>query len=159
MKKVWVICFASLFLTGCTAADTWETVADEPDAVVMAVPAEVSLELPDRAASPVLSSDTQKVYLCEDYEIILENHTAGDLSGTVRSLTGFEREALTVIKTSQETADRYEFVWACAGEKGERLGRAVILDDGQYHYCLSVLRDLESDPGELESLFASFRLV
>jgi len=159
MKKVWVFCFLTLFLTGCAAADTWETIADEPDAAVMAVPGEVFLELPEEAASPVLHSDMQQVYLCEDYEIILENHTAGDLTRTIRSLTGFDREGLTVIKTAQGTADRYEFVWACAGEKGERLGRAVILDDGQYHYCLSVLRDSGTDPEGIEPLFASFRLI
>ena len=159
MKKCWMMLLLFLLLTGCGAEDTFETIADEPVAPAMAETAQVFVELPEEAVAPVLQNDTHQVYLCEDYEIILENHAAGDLTRTIRGLTGFDREGLTVIKTTQGTAERYEFVWACAGEKGERLGRAVILDDGQYHYCLSVLRDSGTDPEGMESLFASFRLI
>ena len=97
MKKVWVFCLLVFLLTGCAAEDTWETVADEPDAPAMAVPGKISVMLPEEAAAPVLYSDTQQVYLCEGYEIVLENHSSGDLSRTIRSLTGFAREELTVI--------------------------------------------------------------
>ena len=40
---------------------------------------------------------------------------------------------------------RYEFVWAAAGEDGERLGRGVILDDGSYHYCLTAMRPADPE--------------
>jgi hypothetical protein len=33
--------------------------------------------------------------------------------------------------------ERYEFVWTSAVDGGEQIGRATILDDGDYHYVLS----------------------
>ena len=59
-------------------------------------------------------------------------------------------------------SDRYEFVWVSAGETGERLGRGVILDDGSYHYVMTVLRDAESTENSQivwNDVFASFRLA
>ena len=57
---------------------------------------------------------------------------------------------------------RYDFVWASAGENGDMLGRAVILDDGNYHYCLSVQRP--ADPEKTSQVvwsqvFQSFSLA
>ena len=66
------------------------------------------------------------------------------------------------MQTQRDGVDRYEFVWVSAGEKGERLGRAVILDDGNYHYCMSVLRDADSTEKTQivwRDVFASFTLV
>ena len=48
------------------------------------------------------------------------------------------------METQWDGVSRYEFVWVSAGERGDRLGRAVILDDGDYHYCMSVLRDADA---------------
>ena len=53
-------------------------------------------------------------------------------------------EALTVLETEQDGAKRYDFVWASAADQGEQLGRAVILDDGSYHYTMTVLRDADT---------------
>ena len=100
-------------------------------------------------------------YYCEDYEIVLETLSSGDLSATIRQISGQEKDRLTIMQTETEDVQRYEFVWAAAGEKGDRLGRAVILDDGQYHYCLSALRDTDSETTAQivwNEVFSSFRL-
>ena len=152
----------ALLLSGCGAKETLETVADDiPLQPVLAQPAQISVRLPDNAVSPVLESDTQQLYFCEDYEIAIETRSSGDLSGTITALTGFAPEQLTVMHTSPEGVDRYEFVWAAAGEDGDRLGRGVVLDDGSYHYCMSVLRDAENPKKSQvvwSDVFSSFAL-
>ena len=64
------------------------------------------------------------------YEIMVETMASGDLNTTIRALCGYDKELLTIFETRQEDGDRYDFVWTTTGEKGDRLGRAVILDDG-----------------------------
>lgn len=150
----------SLLLCGCGAQETFETVADEILQPVMAQPREISVRLPDNAVAPVLEAEGQQLYISEDYEILIETLSAGDINATVRSLSGYEKDQLTVMETQVQDVTRYEFVWACAGEKGDRLGRAVILDDGDYHYCLSVLRNVDTKSQVVWSdVFASFALM
>ncbi len=94
----------------------------------------------------VVETDAGQLYVTDDYEIALETLDGGDLNGTLQALSGRTAEELTVLETRTEDGmKRYEFVWACAGEEGDRLGRAVILDDGNYHYCLSVLRPADPE--------------
>ena len=163
MKKIIVMLMMSLLLSGCGAKETLETVADDiPLQPVLAEPAQISVRLPDNAVSPVLESDSEQVYLCEDYEISIETRASGDLGGTITALTGFDPEQLTVMHTKQDDADRYEFVWVSAGEMGDRLGRGVVLDDGSYHYCMSVLRDAEDQKKSQvvwSDVFSSFCLA
>lgn len=162
MKKIWVILPLVLLLQGCGAEDTLETISDELVQSVMASPRQITVRLPDDTVAPVLESDQEQVYLCQDYEILVETMASGDLNETVRHLSGYEKEKLTLVQTEQEDVKRYEFVWVSAGEEGERLGRAVILDDGNYHYCLSVLRDADSTANSQivwSDVFQSFGLV
>ena len=162
VKKIATALLLALLLSGCGAKETLETVADDiPLQPVLAQPAQISVRLPDNAVSPVLESDTQQLYFCEDYEIAIETRSSGDLSGTITALTGFAPEQLTVMHTSPGGVDRYEFVWAAAGEDGDRLGRGVVLDDGSYHYCMSVLRDAENPKKSQvvwSDVFSSFAL-
>lgn len=158
MKLVWMGIGLIWLLTGCAAQDTFETIADEPELAVMAAPAEVGITLPEEAAVSAMQSEDRQIYLCDAYEIILETCSSGDLGRTIRSLSGFEREELTVMKTLDGTLDRYEFVWAAASGEGQRQGRAVILDDGNYHYCLSVLWNADTGPYDWETLCGSFHL-
>ena len=163
VKKIAMALMLALLLSGCGAEETLETVADDiPLQPVMAEPAEISVRLPDNAVSPVLESDTEQVYLSEDYEIAIETRSSGNIGGTITALTGFAPEQLTIMHTKQESADRYEFVWVSAGENGDRLGRAVVLDDGSYHYCMSVLRDAENQKKSQvvwSDVFSSFSLT
>ncbi len=161
MKRLGILLAAVLLLSGCGAEDTFETISDEIVAPVMAQPREITVQLPKDAALPVLESDSQKVYMCENYEIVIEKRPAGDLNATVQALSGYAIGELTLMQTQQQGLDRHEFVWVCTGETGDRLGRAVILDDGDYHYCMSVLRDA---PGDLKGkswngVFQSFSVI
>ena len=72
----------------------------------------------------------------------------GDLNATMRALTGFSREQLTVMETERSDFKRYDCVWSTAGEGGDHVARAVILDDGYYHYAVTVMADFAS-AGEL----------
>jgi len=158
MKFIWIWALVALTMTGCAAAETFETVSDEVILPVMAQPREIVLELPQDAAAPVLENEERQIYLGEDYELMVQILPGGDLDSTVRTLSGYEKETLTLIQTQWESVSRYDFVWACAGENGDRLGRGTILDDGTYHYCLTVLKDA-SGRKDWEPVFASFNTV
>lgn len=149
-----------VLLCGCGAKETFETISDEPVQEVMAQPREISVRLPDNAVAPVLESDAQQVYMSEYYEIVIETLASGDLDATVRSLCGYDKENLTIMETQWDNVTRYDFVWAAAGEKGDRLGRGVVLDDGKHHYCMTVLRDAdETSQVVWRDVFASFTLL
>lgn len=158
--KRWLCCLLPvLMLCGCGAEETLETVADEWMVPAMAQPREVALRLPENLVMPVLEDADRKMYLGKDYEIMVETMASGDLDATLRSLTGYTGNRLTVIKTGQDDVERYDFVWTAAGEQGERLGRGTILDDGDYHYCLTVLRDEDEALVVWQDVFESFALV
>lgn len=163
MKRIWIAAALTLLLCGCGGEETLETVSDDFSQVpVLGVPREISVRLPDNAVAPVLESDSEQVYLCEDYEIVIETRASGDLNGTMEALSGYGRDQLTVMHTQPDGVQRYDFVWVSAGEQGDRLGRAVILDDGCYHYCMSVLRDAENPQMTQivwRDVFESFRLM
>lgn len=160
MKKWLLVMVMPLLLWGCGAEETFETIADEQILPVMATPRQICVELPQDTVAPVLTSENEQIYLCDDHEIILETLPAGDLRATIRAISGHEKEDLTVMQTQWDTVSRYEFVWTAMGERGQRLGRAVILDDGQYHYCMSVLEDTEGKDSKTDwnPVFSSFGL-
>lgn len=158
MKSVWIWGVLALALAGCASEETFETVADEQILSVMAQPREILITLPEDAAAPVLETEEQQIYLGENYELILQTRMAGDLNGTVRSLSGYDKEKLTMMQTQWQDVRRYDFVWVSVGEEGERLGRGTILDDGTYHYCLTLLQDAEGKQ-DWEPVFASFSIA
>ena len=155
---IWMVLLAIL-LTGCTAEETLETVSDEWVMPVMAQPREISVRLPEDTVTPVLEQDDRRLYMGQNYEIMVETLSSGDLSATIRSLCGYEKDQLTVLETRQEDADRYDFVWTTAGERGDRLGRAAILDDGNYHYCMYAIRDQGDTNIVWRDVFSSFSLI
>lgn len=162
MKKCWMIILLALFLSGCGAEETMETISDNWVQPVMAQPREISVSLPGEAAIPAVESESGRIYVCEDYEITIQTMESGDLNATIQNVSGYDKDNLTVMETAQDGAKRYDFVWATAGEKGERLGRAVILDDGSYHYVMTVLRDADTTETlqvVWSDVFDSFRLV
>ena len=79
----------------------------------------------------------------------------------MKTVSGFEPERLTILKTGRGGVSRYDFVWTAAGEEGEQVGRAAVLDDGRYHYVLTVQADAARS-GELtetwNQLFSGFSL-
>lgn len=162
-KRLWLLLLLpALLLAGCAAEETLETVADELDIPVMAVPREVSVSLPGETDLGAVEGSTGRIYLANDYQVTIETLDAGDLDKTIREMSGFHREDLTVLETQEEDVKRYEFVWVSAGEKGEQLGHGIILDDGNYHYCMTVLRDADQETGTQvvwDEIFQSFSLA
>lgn len=161
MKKWMLWMVLPLFITGCGTSETFETVADEQVLTVMASPRQIVVDLPEDAVAPVLESQGEQLYLCEDYDILIQVQPAGDLNRTVRRVSGYEKKDLTVMETQWDAVSRYEFVWAAAGEEGDRLGRAVVLDDGDYHYCMSILRNAAGGDSQIQwdQVFSSFGLI
>jgi len=139
-----------------------ETVADEWVEEAQAAAREILVELPEEAAAPAAENADGRIYVCSDYEIEIHTMAGGDLDRTIRSLSGYGKEDLTVISSGGGDMKRYDFVWAAAGEEGDRVGRAVILDDGNYHYTMTVLRDadtVETSQIVWRTVFESFTLA
>lgn len=161
MKKCLMIAALALLLTGCGKTETFETISDEMVEPVAAIQRQVMLELPEEAAVTVMESEAGKLYLCENYEIGVQTFSAGDINSTVQTVTGYERNDLTILETESEGFTRYEFVWCAVGENGDQIGRAALLDDGSYHYVLSTMAHAE-EAGRLDQvwnqLFDSFGL-
>ncbi len=144
MKKF--IMFAGIFallLTGCATSETFETIADDPVQPVFAIMREISVKLPDEAASPAVESGASRLYQCQDYDISVQILEGGDLSRTIQTLSGYDKDSLTVMQTERDGFDCYEFVWASVGETGDLVGRAMVLDDGSYHYCVALLGEAD----------------
>ena len=161
MKKI-ILALLALLLCGCTAEETMETISDDPVQPVMVQPREIAVSLPGEVSIPTMEGDNGRVYLASDYEIYIQTLESGDLNETIQLVSGYEKDSLTVLHTAPDEVDRYEFVWSCMGESGERLGRGVILDDGNYHYVMTVLRDAnttESTQIVWSDVFDSFQLL
>ena len=160
MRKLWVLVVAAVMLAGCAAETTMETVADE---LVLAESAmkEITMELPGEPVLPVMRTDTGEIYICEDFEVSVETLPGGDIRRTVQMLTGFGMEDVTVMETTVGERTRYDLAWSAMGETGPEVGRAAVLYDGQYHYCLTVMTAEENAASCREmfnGLFESFTL-
>lgn len=131
----------ALLLAGCGSEETFETVADEILQPALAQSREIILKLPEEAASPAVESGSERLYQCRDYDISVQVLEGGDLGQTIRALSGYDPESLTVLQTQRNDFDCCEFVWASLGETGELIGRGLILSDGTWHYCVSILAD------------------
>lgn len=139
MKKMWMIAALSLLLCGC-AAETFETLgAVEHEPAAEPAMATVLLTLPDTASAEVFSAEDGSLYDCGDYVLTLQTLPAGDVSRTIKELSGFEVDRVTVLESGLGETRRYEWVWTAAGEGGDVLCRAAVLDDGSYHYCLCLM--------------------
>lgn len=161
MKIFAILLSVIVLLTGC-ANDVFETVDDQNDVQVMASPATLLLDLPASAAAPVMEGASGKLYFCDDYELMAETLTAGNLDATLRTLTGFSREDLRIVQTKRCGISCYEGAWTAAGESGDQVGRVMVLDDGAYHYCISFLtaaEDAAACSAEWQSILDSVALT
>lgn len=159
MLKIIVILLILGLLTGCSDPTVYETLGDVIHvSATRPQPGQIMLEFPQQAAI-MTASGGDMLYTCGDYTISLQTLEGGDLASTVRTLCGFDMEKLTVMETNCEGHVRYEWVWTSAGETGDVICRAAVLDDGNYHYCLCVQAEAEK-AGKLSQawnqLFCSF---
>ncbi len=158
MKKFVLLLGMVFLLTGCASQETFETISDvlHED---QSQPLKISVNLPQKTMQPAMECEGGSLYLCDDWEIAVQTLAAGDWDRTVRQLSGYGLGDLTVMETGEEKMPRMEFVWTTAGERGDRVGRAAVISDGHYHYCVSTMADA-AQTGELaeiwNGLFASF---
>ncbi len=141
MKK-WMMLWICLgMLSGC-AGPTFETLGRVDHVSATQPPmGQFLLQLPKEAA--VLSSAGENsLYICDGYTLALQTFSAGDLNATVRLISGYSLDQLTVIESGAQVK-RYDLAWTAVGETGHQICRAAILSDGLYHYTLTLMADAE----------------
>ena len=126
-------------------------------------PCQVTLELPEDAAKAVLEdAGVGTLYLCDGYTVALQTLSSGNLDATLREVTGYGAEKVQLWERKEGDISRYVCVWTSVGEGGDQMGKATILDDGNYHYVLSVMSAAE-DAGDLaqtwQQLMDSFNIA
>lgn len=162
MKKICLLLVMTVLLTGCGTQDVFETIGDEQMVSVMAQPREISLTLPEDTVLPAMETENGTLYMCRDFDVMVQTLEGGDINRTIQTVSGFNREDLTVIETFNGSEDCYEFSWTAVGEKSDQVCRCMILDDGDYHYVLTAMVDAElvSEYQEIwNGMFDSFGLV
>ena len=138
MKKLCVLLLLALLLSGCGGNDARETISDNHDIPTMAQKQNLSVQLPNHLSTPVLESQTAgKLYICDEYWVSVQTVAAGDLAQTVYSVTGMQKDKLDILQSRQGDVKRYQWVWSANSEDGIQVGRACVLDDGNYHYIVT----------------------
>lgn len=162
MKKLWILMITALLLCGCGAEETFESVSDEMVQPVIAQQRQIQLRLPEETLLPAMESEGRTLYLCRNFDVTVQTLNGGDLDATVRQVSGFSVEDLTVMQTMAGDYSCYEFVWTAAGDLGEEVYRAKIMDDGSFHYVLTASAAADR-VGELQEIwngmFETFELA
>ena len=160
-KRMMIVLVFCLMLCGCSATETFEKLQDVYVKAPAAEKSKVNLVLPEDAALSVMSTDTSSLYVGPNYEVLVETYESGDLNKTLQTVTGYPAEGLTVMNLTDDGFNRYLCAWSTVTAEGEMVGRCAILDDGNYHYCLTVMVPA-SQAGQLQSvvdsLMASYSL-
>lgn len=138
MKKVSILLALLLLLTGCGGNEVFERVEDVY-APVAETPKKLALSLPKDAAVATVSGSSGTLYLCDGYTVAVETLSGGDLNRTFKTITGFSSDRLTVMAREKDGITAYRCVWTSAGEGGDQVGRSLILDDGAFHYAVTVM--------------------
>ena len=127
------LCVLLVLLAGCTQPKDFETMSDSYLEPELPLAQKVSFALP-----------------------------AGNLDATLREVTGYGRDKVQLWQRKDGDISRYSCVWVSLGEGGDQMGKATILDDGNYHYVLTVMAAAE-DAGELtdtwQTLMESFSIA
>lgn len=163
MKQVLLVLVMTLLFAGCTGETepVFETVGNvsyeqgTPPAAQT-----IYIDVPDEATAQTMAGeDSPQIYTWEGYELRVETMEAGNVDATIQTITGLPAEKLTVMEQKIQDLNLYQTVWSTAGEEGVLLGRAMIADDGNYHYCVSLVSPEEVDSSQLYAqIVGSFSL-
>ena len=161
--KIFLCMVLAMLLTGCTQPKDFETMSDAYMEPELPLAQRVDFQLPEDAAKAVLeSAGTGTLYLCDGYSVAVQTLPAGNLDATMREVTGYGADQVQLWQRKEGDYSRYTCVWASLGEGGDQMCKATILDDGNYHYVLSVMAAAE-DAGELadtwQQLMDSFSIA
>ena len=140
-----------------------ETISDTPVQPVMAPASQIVVNLPlDASVMTMQDGSGSTLYFCDGYTVQVSTLESGDLDKTLRQVTGFGKDQLKLMSSFKGDAKRYDCAWTAAGEGEDQVCRACILDDGSYHYVVSLMAE-ESKAGQLQQnwqdIFVSFRLA
>ena len=149
MKSVMFLLVLMMCLSGCVRNETpvMETVADEIVEPVAAEPKPMAVWLPEGAAAQTMAG-VGECYTWGECELRLQTLSGGDIRATLQQLTGLSPDRLTVMEYQRDGLQLYQTVWSATGEEGITLGRCMVADDGNYHYCLSLLSPEDADVAE-----------
>ena len=162
MKKWCILLVMLVFFSGCSRQKAMETVTDEWAQPVIAPHAQLSMWLPEEAVLETMDSDTGSLYFCNGYTLTVQTLPSGDTEKTLKSLTGFGQEALSLMETEHNGIRRLDWVWTAMEEAGQQVCRGALLDDGNYHYCVTAMTDAASAAAmetEWSRIFTSMKLV
>lgn len=165
--KVWLkigVALLALALSACAPEETpvFETVGqDAYEQQTKPMAGNMELMIPEEAVKEAMSNGMGgELYTWDDYTLQLQTVEGGDIRRTVESVTGFDYDTLTVMASKKGDLMYYQTVWSAIGEEGTVLGRALIADDGNYHYCVSLLSPEDTDSGEVyDRLCATFSVT
>lgn len=163
MRKLSLMLTLVLLLAGCAPAEDFETMSDVYEEPGQIAASNVFVQLPEEAAVPTMETqEGGSLYLCDGFSLALQTFHSGDLHATLKSVTGYDRDRLLVMERRQDMLMRYECAWTAVGEGGDQVARTVVLDDGNYHYTLTLMTDADS-AGRLaatwQNILESFCLV
>lgn len=141
MKKLMGLLLVVVLLTGC-GGQVLETLSDAYDQPQLQPLRTLEVSLPEEAAVMTMSDDTyDTIYLCDGYTVATYIELGGSLDRTLKTVTGYDSGHLTILETTRDGLACYQCAWSAAGEEDMQVGNAVILDDGTYHYAVSVMAD------------------
>ena len=143
MKRILTLMVFVPLLFGCGTQMEYESVEDVYSLSVP-VPGEICVTLPvDAVALSAVTDNREQLYFCDGYTVTVQTMAGGDLDRSLREITGFGKDSLTVLEMPRDGMRCVTCVWTSLGEMGDQVGRLVLLDDGSYHYAVSVMADAE----------------
>ena len=80
----------------------------------------IHISMPAEASQATVQSDFGSLYFCDGYEIMVQTFLGGDIRNTIKELTGFAMEALTVIGSEYGGLKRYDCAWTVQVKWGHR---------------------------------------
>ena len=163
MKKCWIILGLAVLLAGCGSKETFETISDVIVQPVNGQACEVYLELPEYADVHAMGAEgAGDLYFCGDMTVCLQTMDRGDMDQTLRTATGYGKDGVRLMESYSPHGKLYECVWTSVGEGGLQVGRTRIIDDGSYHYALTVMvpeGSAEKNQAAMQRILESFDLV
>ena len=102
MKKLCVTAALVLMLSGCGAPESFETISDLYDEPPMQPAQQTSLLLAEEAVNIQREADGDRIFLCDDFCVMVQTFSSGDLDATIRSITGYPKDKLMVMERQSE---------------------------------------------------------
>lgn len=153
IRLVWVAVLAAL-LAGCAGDPVYETIGDVWEQTEPAAsPGRMEVPLPEGAEMEVMEGYGDSYYRVGTWDLWTNVLSGGDVQKSIQTLSAMDINSLTVLKRTKGELQCFETTWTVTSEEGQRVVRAGILDDGNYHYCLCVSAP-EEEAEEAGAVFA-----